>query len=1635
MKWMLPLLLALLIGCNNEPNEHASQAPSSIEASFDATQVARDYKDAPLTVLDVSERDYEGRNAIAVTLAVPINPRDNIQRYFNVSEKSGELVDGAWILSKSGKTAWFPYTEPNTDYEVTVYQGLTAANQKSLGNNHFSELHTRHLSPSVNFDTRGNFLSAGIGNGLPLSSVNVDAINIDFFRISTENTGNFLQEMRRRGNYSWGVDELTQLGELAYSGRYTLASKKNTRTQRSIDISAIAALKSPGVYLAVMTAAGQYDDKQLIWFAITDLGIHLRQYSNQLDVHVSSLATGKPLENIEVRLLDHQSTLLSEKSTTPEGLASFNGLLNQAELAVAQQGDHYSVIELQKPALDLSEFDIGKRPQLPVELFVYTPRDLFRPGETVDFNALIRDGDGGHAQATVLNAELRSPDGSSIKTFKWQAQTDGYYHYAWSIPNNAMLGTWQLVLTGSLKQPISYDFKVEEFLPERMKLQFNARANSTHSEQDRLVVAPNETLTVPVLGEYLYGAPAAGNRLSTQVYVKPWRSPIESLKGYSFGNLTEANLQQEFDLDDVALDDQGQATLTIPSDWQGAHSPLQIKLISSLYESGGRPVSRTYSALVWPLESVLGIRPEFGDKNPEANARASFDLVKANVEGKLADANNLNVNLVQEDRQYFWVYDSGQGWHYEWTDKEFVEFSQTVNLSHEKPTRLELPLNYGRYRLELSDPETGQLSSIRFYAGYDWYSRWQDSQTGDAAARPDKVSIALDKASYQAGDVARVNIIAPNAGEALVMVESDQPLWMQRVSLPKEGKTLSIPIDKSWNQHNIYITALVLQPGDHKNTVTPTRSFGLAHLALDRSPRKLKVTFDLPEKILPEQTYTVPVTVSGTGKESSAPVYVTLAAVDVGVLSINNFSTPDPFNHFFGQRRYEIDSRDIYGQLIEASNAPAAKLRFGGDSDITRGGKEPQSEVHIVSLFSGLVQLDQGQAKIPLKIPDFNGRLRLMAVAFSASEFGSAEQELTVAAPVVTQASLPRFLALGDESNLALDIHNLSGQAQDLQLKLTSAGATVLTKPERSAQTLKLGNGEKVTLVFPISATRHTGTGEFTLNISGQKIEPLTRSWRLGVRPAYPAIVHQKVLTLDRDQSLELGPMDIANLLANTVQVSISASAQANLGLQNQLSNLLQYPYGCLEQTSSRAYPLTFATRENQQRFHLQPIEEAKRIDMIQSGIDHIATMQLNNGGFGLWNNTSAEEHWLTAYVADFLLNARTMGIDVPPALIDKTLRRLGQYLNRSGSFVDQRWSDDNQHYTFAYKAYAAYVLSQVNQAPLGSLRTLHDNQLSWAKTGLAKVQLGIALIRMGDAKRGNAAIESGIQTKIEQRRYYGDYGSEIRDAAMIIHLLLENDLHNKEATRMSFELAKKLRAKNWLSTQERNALFLAGISLETHLSASWQAREILGAAQSTLEKSQGYQKNLTGDDLIAGYRLTSLHDKPLFATATISGYSKSKPEPQSHRLHIERTWYNKAGEAVAPASVTVGDLLVVHLKVTAQERSPDTLVVDLLPAGFEIENQNLESAIKLDNFSIDDQSLSSLVERTQIKYQEYRDDRFVAAVDVNQYQPAHVFYLVRAVTPGRYTVPSPLVEDMYQPEHRGLGATLDNITVRNVAK
>ncbi len=1651
---LLISFFVVLTGCGEEPEitqgikpVPAQTAPPPAEAEQESKQQEPPSKPADdgttLTVLDMAEHSYDGGGALAVVLSSPLDPAANHQEYLNVALKKGGRVDGAWVLSDNGRTLYFPHIEPQTEYTVTVYQGLRAKDGRIVTQPVSKPIRTRNVRPSLSFSSQGSLLPAKISQGLPIVAVNVNEAHINFHRVKRDNFRSFFNFARDGGlKRYWQLNLLDNTSTLVYSGRYELNPTKNKRREFTVRTGDIPALQEPGVYVAVMRPAGSYqtDLTDATYFTITDLGLHARFYGDRLDVHLASLASGETVKGATVTLLDSEGDTLDEGRSTPEGLVTFSNMESKekqnARYITAASGDYFTVLDLRRPALDLSDFNVGARPQRPVELFLYGPRDLYRPNESVTISGLLRDHDGRRTKELPLKARFLRPDGEASKFFTWQPQEGGYYEVRYSLPDNTPTGRWNLEVTlpGGEKQ--NYPFQVEEFLPERMKL-------TLHGEGVKPpVTAPADRIRVPVHGEYLYGAPAAGNRLESEVQVRHFREPLEQWKGYQFGDLKDQQGLERFDLAAVELDKEGKTQLVIDSRWRKSRSPLNVHVTASLFESGGRPVTRSRSHLVWPGDALIGVRPGFGDKNPQENSEASFQVILAKKDGTLVAGRKIEAQLINEDRQYFWEWSSGQGWHYEYSESEYPVESRTL-VSGEQATILKLPLSYGHYRLELTDAETGLRSSLRFHAGRDWYYWWQREQVESGqAARPDAVALSFDKPSYQAGETATLTIVPPAAGEAVLLLESDRPLWSKRLQLTAEGTKVQIPLDKGWDRHDIYASVVLFRPADAKERIAPHRAFGLAHLPLDREARRLQVAIEAPEKVQPEREKQVTVRVANLPPKQQTRV--TLAAVDVGVLSIARFETPDPFEGMFGQRRYGIDSRDIYDRIMDLATGDTARLRFGGDGELdelARGGDRPLSEVQVVSLFSGAVTVDdKGEARIPLTFPDFNGKVRLMAVAFGDDRYGSAEREMIVASPLVTQIAMPRFMAPGDRTTLALDLHNLSGGALELDLNLFAEGPLSVVDGD---QKLKLADGEKQTLRFDAVADDNIGVSDIRLSIKGLKDEsgnpaPFVRNWKLGVRPAWPATTRRLQKVLGKNESFSLPAESLNGLLADTVQVLLTVDDTLGLELQEQLRNLLQYPYGCLEQTSSRLYPLLFANPRNLTALGIKsPFkDDAERLQQIDKGLARIFSMQHANGGYGLWSRHSDEEHWLSAYVADLLLDAQTQGIAVPKQRLDANLTRLKYYLGQSGTLFGQRYSSMPRYYAFATKAYAAYVLSRVKQAPLGSLRNLYDREGAKVKMPLATLQLGIALKEMGDARRGDDAIARALRLSTKREGYYGDYGSDLRDTAAMITLLLEHDLHRERAGTLALDLAEMLQKRNYLSTQERNALFFAGLKLESGAQPSWQAKLQIGQDEERIKRSQRLARLFRRMEASRGIRLTSRNDSDLYVTALVNGYSAEPPKPVEDGISIRRSYYDKLGKPVTPKEVEEGTVLISHLEVTVKERHPDLLVVDLLPAGLEPENPALPDSVRLDEIKIANKPIRQWRERNPVTHEEYRDDRYVAAVDAHRGQVIHLFYGVRAVTPGSYRAPPPFVEDMYAPEEHAIGeAPVSRITVRGKGK
>ena len=427
-----------------------------------------------------------------------------------------------------------------------------------------------------------------------------------------------------------------------------------------------------------------------------------------------------------------------------------------------------------------------------------------------------------------------------------------------------------------------------------------------------------------------------------------------------------------------------------------------------------------------------------------------------------------------------------------------------------------------------------------------------------------------------------------------------------------------------------------------------------------------------------------------------------------------------------------------------------------------------------------------------------------------------------------------------------------------------------------------------------------------------------------------------------------------------------------------------------------------------------QPVKER-----VQKAIERLFEMQDQSGAFGVWG-PSKGDMWLTAYVADFLTRAKEAGFIVPARAFGQTLDRLQNSVNAQTDF--ETGGED--------LAYALYVLARNGRAPMGELRYYIDTRIDRFATALAKTQLGAASSMMGDKERAERAFKSALASfdgkALEGKddgNYRHDYGSVLRDGAAMLTLATETGMAKTDAPKLATLIGRALAAREYTSTQENSWMLLAARSLIEE--AKTASLSINGANQTG-----AFVRGYTVDELQSGVSIVNNGASDVAAVVTVTG-DAATPEPAITKgFTIERSYFTLDGKPVQAAvppgggwTLNQNDRLVVVLKVKpTQKKAGRLMIVDRLPAGLEIENPRL-----IDSAST--KSLSWLEKSTATEHTEFRDDRFVAAINLNAKGEEDetaaaaatgsitLAYMVRAVSPGSYVHPAATVEDMYRPE------------------
>ncbi len=1541
-------------------------------------------------------------------------------------------------------------------YEIGLRAGLPSDVGEAIEKPATIAAYIPDRKPFVRFTGKSYVLPSRGQQGIPVVSVNTTRLALEVYRIGDRSLATALQggELQRQLS-TYDAERLKdQTGSLVYKGEMDVSTKLNDEVTTAFPVSdAIGTLK-PGAYAMIARPSdrkSEHSDHATQWFVVSDLGLTALSGDDGVHAFVRSLASADPVAGAEVRLVAKNNEVLGTATSDARGYVRFPAGLGKGEggqqpaLLVAEMkgGGEYAFLDLTASAFDLSDRGVsGRAASGPLDGFLYAERGVYRPGESVYLTGLVRDR-AGKAASLPTTLIVTRPDGVEHKRFTLSDMGLGGRSATLALGSGVMTGTWRAKLHADPKaDPIAQvAFLVEDFVPERLDLKLEPAAGA---------LKPEQAFNVTALGRYLYGPAAANLAVEADINVKPSAKDVAGFPGYKFGLADEKFTPVRKTLDGMpATDAEGRAVLPIqlPAITRTARA-LEADVIVRLREPGGRTLERVVNVPVDLGQPRLGIKPVFPQAGLQEDETANFEVIALDASGKASAAKGLRWELLRVETSWQW-YSRDGNWQYEPITITRKAANGTLDVSADTPARIAAKVGWGRYRLEVASAEPdGPASSYAFNVG--WYA------SSEASDSPENLDIALDKASYKVGETAKVRIASKQAGKALVAVLSNGILASHEVDVPKGGAEVPVTVGEGWGS-GAYVTAMMYRAMDEKAKRMPSRAIGVKWLPMDTAERTLKVSLDTAEKIRSSERMAITAKVGGlkAGEEAR----VTVAAVDLGILNLTRYQIPAPGAHFYAQRQLGLEIRDYYGRLIDGMNAERGRLRSGGDgmggSGMSMDGSPPVEAT--VALYSGIVKVDQeGSAKVDFPLPDFNGTVRVMAVAWSSDKVGHGSKDVIVRDRIAVTASAPRFLTLGDEARLDVSVHNIDSPAGDYNVVVerdeTKPGAAGLTYVPVGRTSLPLKPNERKSDRVALKPA-DVGAAIYNVNVLGPDSIVVKRQLRFEVKPPAGDIKRTTVASIAGKGKLTLAPDLVHDMIAGRTRVNLTVGPAARLDVAGVLAALDRYPYGCAEQTVSRAMPLVYA---NAVAKELGLGVDQQIRERVQGAVDRVFEMQDASGAFGVWGPYAADM-WLTAYVTDFLTRAKEAGYQVRQQSFAQALDKLQNFVAYAQDFKNGGEE----------RAYALYVLARNGRSAAGELRYYVDTRLDRFATPLAKAQLGAALAMIGDKERAERAMKAALvafDAPAKETVSRADFGSNLRDGAALVTLASETGVAKAETPRLVGLVAKAYRARSHTSTQEQAWMMLAANALADEAKST-----LLSVNGQTITGS--LTRAFTAEDLArAPITVSNESEQATDAVITVLGAALT-PEPAAAKgLKVERSFFTLDGKPVDLKSASGGtatlkqnERLVAVVKVEAKEAGGRLLVVDRLPAGLEIENPRLVEGGDI-------KALDWLKGQLKPEHTEFRDDRFVAAFNffgsgVTQaaasgdgandgaeasegegeaagenhgneqtaqaeastkpklVSTASVAYIVRAVTPGTFVHPAATAEDMYRPERHARSA------------
>jgi len=1494
-------------------------------------------------------------------------------KYINVSPKTDVTVSSSrWVYyneKRKYKLNSRRFVDIRGDfnastlYELSLLPGLETRTDVLKKRVKF-DIATPDRKPFVIFTSDKMYVSRK-AEGIEVNFTNLNELKVVVEKLTSDNYRYFL-------NFAGGKYDIYRYASVVFDKKVILDGKKNKFEKRLLRLDDFMGSLDNGVYNIKLISDKIAESKLLV---VTDIGISAKVSGNQVFVSANSLSKAEPVSSARVYLYSSKNELLSKGSTNRDGVYvySYSNLIKKKPYSViVEKGDDKSYLVLRN--------DNKKHGYIPGDLnpykaYVFLERELLRPGDSVNFMVSVKDREFKSLSEVPVKLKISDPSGKTV--FEKSIKTDGLgtLEQKIEIPYQFRTGRYRIYVTLN-KVSIGYKtFSVEDFIPHRIE-------SGVKVEKNRYPAGANIKATVSA--RFLFGAPGKGLKANAKLYASDKTYASDKFKGFRFSGTASVssksfrNSQKTF-----YLDDKGKAEVVFNTSTPAKPaSILEGRLTATVFDDG-RGVSKTDYFDIYPYKTMAGVK-KADDKKIEQGKEVVFSTVMIDPQKEAAVDGRLRVKILRTEWYYNYV-SMGSGWRYKWNKKDITVKAFYVKAGENFEFR---PKDAGDYRVVVEDEISGHNSVISFYV-----SGWSYSSVGPSQ-NVTKIKVDFEDKEYKKGDELDIDINSPFPGRLLVTLESDGVKSYR--SLELKGNTANIKMPVGFDTgHGFYVHAYLVRSTDVDDRLMPYRALGYKYAKPDRKRNKVKVKLVTPENVE-----------SGTGQKiiintNSPNAKAAVAVVDVGILNIIGTYNPDPFSFFMVKENLSVLLYDFYNQIM-THLIKGKPLAFGGDmmaeaKSMAKRAKhlapEPMNKrVKPFSVWSGIITLDKtGKGEFPLNIPNFNGSARVMAVVIGQHAVGAASKDIIIKDKVIIKPTYPRYVNAGDELEIPVRVFNNTEKPAVLKLKAMTIGGV---KVEGLAETVNI-KAEDSKLLKMRMKVLHVGEAKVKIS-TNYGARQYYHEVDLPVRTAKLFKTESFRGESEKPMKFEV-PKWLGKETKPLVEISLSDNLLAQM--KDTIENLIGYPYGCAEQTSSKLFTMMNMDRALDMGSKKGRYLMGKKKVFIQEGVLKLISMMRSSGEINYWPNGKYVNGYASVYAIDALLEARKRGYDIPDGAYDRMINVLTKIARRN-----IRYTNNDEDFI---RMYAVYLLHLEKKLPANILNSVYDSRL-YERNIVTKYMMAAILNKGRNRSRLLKEIESFDFASMDDIRYYGgEFYSKLRNMSFALMLHSRHFDKNFVSSALFTEIADYVGGKRLYSTQE-NAFVLRALSEYYKNTPDNPVRaEVMINSKKYDVKGKTYLSfELEG---------RSFTIKPVKSSVTyavdISGYKKmpvnisgkGKKDKTGRFLSIDRTFVDENGKKIDLNKVKAGQLIFSKIKVNAFKNIENLAVVNRVPSCLEIVNTRLykspsKSVLKNKKYFPD--------------YVDIRDDKVISFINLNG---ETVFYRpMTAVTNGKCVMTPALVEAMY---------------------